>query len=210
MDATRIDRIMRIIGFLLLVSLGILVNPVGAHKARTARKVMATISPELGGLRIDVILWQHIAGVRSKRILAQFDLDGSKSFNKTEALLAGNHLSTETIGTFFIVADGQALKPKTAQSKAARLDAQTVESMVLLSYYLPKTLSASVVFKLHRAAKLHARALEVTAKMPLLLTSKTGPESVQRGLKLTPRKPVGIRVAVDPLMWLRRMGLYPF
>ncbi|MEE2755207.1 MAG: hypothetical protein VYA30_01045 [Myxococcota bacterium] len=201
---------MRLIGLLLLVFSSILVEPVSAHKARTARKVMATISPELGGLRVDVILWQHLAGVRSKRVLAQFDLDGSKSFDKTEALLAGNQLSAETIGTFVMVANGRALKPKTARSKAARVDAQTVESMVLLSYYMPKTLSANLVFKLHRDDKRHARAFEVTTKMPLVLGSKTGPKSMRSGLKLTPQKPIGIQVEVDPVIWLRQLGLYPF
>ena len=122
LGVTHTDRIMGLIRFTLVILLGFFVNPAAAHKARTARKVMATVSPELGGLRIDVILWQHLAGVRSKRVLAQFDLDGSKSLSKSEALLAGNHLSAETIGTFYMIADGQALKPKSAHSKAARLD----------------------------------------------------------------------------------------
>ena len=96
-----------------------------AHKAKIARKVMATAKVQSGELHLHVLLWQHHAGLRSKRIIAQFDLDGSKTFNQAESLLAGDALSPEVIGRFVVFLDGESWLPKSAESKSIRLDEKT-------------------------------------------------------------------------------------
>ena len=181
-----------------------------AHKARIARKVMATAKAQSGELHLHVLLWQHHAGLRSKRIIAQFDLDGSKTFDQAESLLAGNALSTEVIGRFLVFLDGEAWLPRSAEAKSIRLDEKTVETAVLLTYSAPFKQSFALRFSLHPKSKQHARKLDLTTLAPLLITAGKQAASVSKSHQLTPKKTVDFEIRSDPFTWLERLQLKPF
>ena len=171
---------------------------------------MATAKAQSGELHLHVLLWQHHAGLRSKRIIAQFDLDGSKTFNQAESLLAGDALSAEVIGRFVVFLDGESWLPKSAEAKSIRLDEKTVETAVLLTYSAPLKQSFSLRFSLHPKSKQHARTLDLTTLAPLIITAGEQAASVSKSHQLTPKKTVDFEIRFDPFTWLERLQLKPF
>lgn len=182
---------------------------VDAHKVRQAFKIMATLKVDGDRLVMDVVAWQHLSGQRAKRLIAQFDLNGSQSFEKAEAALAGNRLAAETIGGLFIASDGRGVTPESANAKAVRIDRDSIEVMALLRYVLPASTQGMVTIGL-RKRKADGRGLEVSSLVPLIL-SQNGTEMTRlKRTKLQPGDSVSFRVRADAFRWLKYLGILPF
>jgi hypothetical protein len=182
---------------------------VAAHKIRQAYKVMATLKVEGHRVVMDVVAWQHLSGQRAKRLIAQFDLNGSQSFEKAEAALAGNRLAPETIGGLFIALDGHGVTPDSANAKAVRIDRDSIEVMVLLRYVLPESIKGTVTIGL-RKRKADTRGLEVSSLVPLILSQNGTSMTRLKPTKLRPGDTVSFHVRADAFRWLEHLGFLPF
>ena len=174
-----------------------------------AYKVMATVKIAGHQVVMDVVAWQHLSGHRAKRLIAQFDLNGSQKFEKAEGALAGNRLAPETIGGLFVAVNGQGLVPQSAQSKAVRIDRDSIEVMALLRYVLPTTNTGEVTIGL-RKGKGDSRGLEVSCLPPVLLLYQGAQTMRLKPIKLRSGDRVSFGIDMDAFGWFSRRGLLPF
>ena len=156
-----------------------------AHHINPRHSATVVVLPSDTGVEVRAALILELPpNARSRRIIAQHDLNRSGAIEPAEGRILAETLGPEAVGGFVLMADGSAPVPDSIDGTATSDGEGRIRVAILLTYHLPRETSRVGVKVLERAGgdRVEARPVHLTMEL------REGDE-IKQSLPMTIKRP---------------------